>query len=86
MTECRQREKITSLSLFHTEVNKTVPILALFPLTQKAYDNRLSQEAVDVIGELLGTKPTWWMISTFIPCTYLSSLIETLNLTLFALV
>ncbi|KAI1795065.1 hypothetical protein LXA43DRAFT_993322 [Ganoderma leucocontextum] len=49
------------------DVGQHVLILGLFPLEEEAYLDRMTQEEVDELAELMGTKPTWWRISQLMP-------------------
>ena len=49
------------------DVGEPVLILGLFPLEEEAYLDRMTQEDVDELAELMGKKPTWWRIAQLMP-------------------
>ncbi|KAI1791753.1 hypothetical protein LXA43DRAFT_392443 [Ganoderma leucocontextum] len=56
----RNKDAIPSIGL---EVDEVTFIVGLFPLEREAYINRITQEDVDMLAELFGTKPSWWEIA-----------------------
>ncbi|KAM5536505.1 hypothetical protein V8D89_009782 [Ganoderma adspersum] len=56
----RNKDMVPSIGL---GVDEITFIVGLFPLGKEAYINRLTQEAVDMLEEMFGTKPTWWEIA-----------------------
>ena len=49
------------------DIGEPVLILSLFPLEEEAYLDRMTQEDVDELAELMGKKPTWWRIAQLMP-------------------
>lgn len=46
---------------------KTVaPVLALFPLTEEAFDSRMSATKVERLAKALECEPAWWEIAQFL--------------------
>lgn len=56
----RNKDMVPSIGL---DVGEATFIVGLFPLEQEAYLNRPTQEEVDMLAEMFGTKPTWWEIA-----------------------
>ena len=58
----RNKDQIPSIEL---EVGECGFIVGLFPLEKEAYQNRITQENVDMLADFFGTKPSWWEIAEF---------------------
>ena len=56
----RNKDMVPTIGL---DVGQVTFIVGLFPLEQEAYLNRPTQEEVDMLAEMFGTKPTWWEIA-----------------------
>ena len=56
----RNKDAIPSIGL---DVDEVTFIIGLFPLEREAYINRITQEDVDLLEVLFGTKPSWWEIA-----------------------
>ena len=58
----RNKDMVPSIRL---DAGDATFIVELFPLKQEVYLNRPTQEEVDVLAEMFGTKPTWLEIAQF---------------------
>ena len=56
----RNKEMVPSIGL---DVGEPKFIIWLFALEEEAYRKRITQEKVDMLAEMFGTKPTWWEIA-----------------------
>ena len=56
----RNKEMVPSIGL---DVGDATFIIGLFALAEGPYRKRITQEKVDLLAEMFGTKPTWWEIA-----------------------